>query len=408
MTRIRHDVGDDTNAPVTTFASFKGLVNTVNIGQLAPDELAVALNVDLTDRGTLRRRKGFINKISLAMENLWAENDIALFSSAGNMYRLNPDYTYAVLASGITPGARMSYASVNKVVYHANGLQMAAYQNGVIRTWGLRNPATQPAAAPAMGILPAGVYQYAVTFERGDGQESGTGMAGSVSLPNDSGIYFTNIPVSADPSVYKIRLYLSPQNGDMLYYVASIPNGVTTYSYLNGGADLGTPLRTQFKTRPPVGTDLAVYNGRMYIANKNFLHCTLPFNYELADLREYMDFGAPITLVAVVSDGLFVATADQTMFLSGNEYGAFTQEVVAPYGAIPGTLTYAEGALFGEGATRGVVPVWESVRGKCFGGAGGVFTNLTQARYLYPSAPTGASIVLQLNGLNQHVSVLHG
>lgn len=409
MAKIERGRDDDTNAPPVTFAAFKGLVNTVSPSQLAQDELAVAINVDLTDKGTLRRRKGYIKKVTLPAENLWAEGDTALFSSAGSLYKLNSDYTYSALAAGLAT-ARMSYVSVNGVIYHSNGVQMGAYQNGVVRTWGLKHSTVQPSAVALInGLLPAGTYQYVVTFERNDGQESGAGLAGSVSLPGNSGIYFYGIPVSADPTVDKVRIYLSPTNGDMLYYAVSVPNGTTTYSYLNAGADLGVPLRTQFKTRPPVGTDLALYNGSIYIAVGNFLHRTLPYNYELSDFREYMDFGAPVKLVAVVDDGIFVATDAETLFLSGAGYPDFTVDVVAPYGAIPGTLTYADGALFGASGQQGVVPVWESDgRGKCVGRTGGSLDNLTQDNYIYSSAEVGASILMRSNGVNQHISVLQG
>lgn len=90
-------------------------------------ELAAAVNVDVDDTGSLRRRSGRSLLWSGIADNIWSHGDLCYFTSVDALFQFNQDLTVTVLRSGLTLDAPMSYAHVNDRTFYANG-----EQNGVI------------------------------------------------------------------------------------------------------------------------------------------------------------------------------------------------------------------------------------------------------------------------------------
>jgi len=399
------------------FKEFAGLRNNTTADRMTPADLQAAVNVDIDDAGRISRRRGTTLRLAGATHSLWADGrgQNCLAVQGTNLLRVRAAgagaYATDTLRTDLTPGARMACWGLNGLAYYMNGHQAGVVQEGASRTLGLACPSTQPAAAPIGGNLRAGRYQYAVTFLRRDGQESGTYHAAAIDLATTTGIRFTGIPVSADPTVIARVIYLTAWNGEVLYRALTLNSTVATADYQGDGTDLRVQLATQFGEPAPIGHALACFRGHLLVAQGPNLFYSHPYRYELFPLgRAFIPFPADITLLAPVEDGVFVS-ADQTYFLSGASPSEWVLQTVAGYQAIPGTQSYrrAEGGTVGEGEGLSVQTVfWASNRGHCMGGNGGSFTNMTDARYSYPGAARGAGIVREVNGINQFLSVLEG
>jgi hypothetical protein len=151
---------------------------------------------------------------------------------------------------------------------------------------------------------------------------------------------------------------------------------------------LQSPLDTQFLEPALPGHLLAYYRGHLLVALGNLLFHSQPHAYELFDVRQYLPFPSRLTLLAPVDDGVFVGTAQQTLFLAGRGPDDWEVQVKAPYGAIPGTLAYAPASLVKQAEHQGEARVafWLSAQGICLGLNGGAVLNLTQHYQVSPGA----------------------
>lgn len=381
---------------------FTGLRNVDDPERFKAGDLHEAVNIDLTDTGRISRRSGHISKVAATLpHSLWSNGSTCLFVESGALKLVNPDYTTKTLRSGLSSNA-MSYGEVSGRVFYGNGVQNGVVDNGQSRAWGFEQP-PQPSAAVTVGLLPPGTYQYALTFIRQDGQESGAGKAGVIELTATGGIAFSNI-ASHSEAVEK-RLYVSTANGEELYHALTLTTETAANHHSNEA--LGMRCTTQFCSPAPVGTIVFWYNGRMYVASGNTLYPSRPFAYELFDLDEtYLPFDSRITLCAPVADGIWIGTDTQTIFLSGPGPEAFQLILKASHGAIPGTLDYGSGQYLADGV-QGMVAYWASPNGICSGGDSGAFRNLTESRYRFDgTALTGAGLVRQIDGMNQYLLTL--
>ncbi len=380
---------------VIAYETFAGLRNDVAPHRFEMSDLALATNVDIDASGGLARRAGRTLKRAGAVHSLWSDDTTALFVEDGALKQLNADYTATTLRADLTPGLRMAYQKVNDRVYFSNGAQSGLLHAGTVRSWGLPVPPL-PLVAATVGDMPAGGYQFAMTYLRSDGQESGAGLAGRITLPAGSGLTFT-LPVATDPDVATKAVYLSTPNGDLLYHALEVANAVTAAIYTNDTLELTLPLETQSLSAPPPGHLLGYHRGRMFVALGDTLFYSEPAAYEWFDLRRYLSFDSRITLFAPIEDrdypGIFVATETSTGWLQGADADAFKYVQTADYGAVPGTVSYVDGSLLAQGASGArMLPVWLSTQGICAGMPGGQVQNLTRAKYRFEAQGSGCAL----------------
>lgn len=380
--------------PDISYREFSGVRNDLSPERFGPKDLAAADNCDLDSSGKLQRRAGYSQRLAGACHSLWSEGELCLYGSSVNLCRLRADYSSETLRSDLTPGAPVSYCAVNDRVYYLNGFQSGVIDNGVSRSWGLTPPVWQGAATAGVGNLPSGAYQWAWTFLRSDGQESGTGLAESINIAPQSSLVFSDIPVSADPDVTHKRLYLSTANGEILYHALTMRNETQAATYLDHGLRLQRPLDTpRFLQGALPGHLVAYYRGALFVAVGNLLFRSEPHAYELFDIRKYLPFDSRITLIAPMEDGIFLGTEKRVVFLAGRTLDEFEVVQKTPYGAIPGTLDYAPASLVKQAQNQGENPVafWLSPQGVCLGLNQGVVLNLTQ-QYSFNAGAAGAGL----------------
>lgn len=255
-----------------------------------------------------------------------------------------------------------------------------------------------------LGDLPAGTYMVTTTFVRVDGTESGAPASVGVTVSSAASISVTNISVSNDPLVSRVRIYMTAPNGEVLMEAGEIGNGVTSVS-ITAVPVFGPALRTQFFGPPPPGQALGTYNGRAYIGAANVLWYTLPYEYELVDLAYgYIVFDSDIQVIAGVVDGIFVGAKSETVFLAGDGPESFVREQVAPYGAVLGTAFAVRNDQVPGSDEPGVVQVWASQKGIAIGQDGGKYVEATSGRYILPSVTEGASVLKIRSGTPQLVT----
>ena len=124
-----------------------------NAGHLLRD----ALNVDTTTAGHIRRREGFERMfVGTSCHSLWSPptHEYALYVDGTQMFRIGHNGVKSVLAGGMVPGRRVSYAYINGAVFASDGARKwTFFAPGGMPAWGdgagtvLQGRALQPVPA---------------------------------------------------------------------------------------------------------------------------------------------------------------------------------------------------------------------------------------------------------------------
>lgn len=387
------------------YAAFNGLRNDVSAERFELGDLVTADNIDIDKTGRIERRGGYTQRVAGSSHSLWSDElqDVCLYVAGGQLRRLHTDLTSAAVAALADPVTPVSYTRVSDRVYFGNGRDSGIFEAGAVRAWGMP-VAPLPAAAAATGMLPAGTYQFAMTWLRTDGQESGCGVAGRIELEAGGGITFTT-PAAPLGDIVGAMLYVSPANGDVLLYATTLAPG-DSITWQTDPSELSLPLATQHLGPPPAGHLVAHYRGHMFVAVGDTIFISQPYGYELFDLRRYLQLDGRITLLAPFTDkerslasgtdsGFFVGTDRSMGVMAGTDPDNFQYVPKVDYGAIPGTVQYVDGSLVRDGgAGARKLPMWLSAKGVCIGLPDLLINNLTRSRYAFDAGGQGAAAVL--------------
>lgn len=399
--------------------TWKGLNNKTSPERFKVGELAVALDVDIDNTGKLLSRKGKTVIDGTACHSLYSNEGVAFLAKGTSMFAVGLDLSLTLLRT-LSNANQIYYGTLTGVTYWTNGTDTGRTIGTRSLQWGVAVPQGQPAAALSYGSLPPGNYQYALTFLRDDGHESGTGLAGQFTLSATGGIQLSGIEVSTNPEVSAKILYLTSPNGEVMYRAVVIPNGQTV-AVLSAESNSGIPLTTQFAGPPPAGNSVLIFNNVIYVVAGNDVFYSDPYNLDLfRPDTNFLRFPGPVALFGSVHDGIFVATQDtegegseaiaETVFLHGDRPDKFVPEKVFGYGAMQNTTVAVEGGWFDDGSGQGPSPdlMWASRHGVCVGSIGGQAVNLTETKFGFPVAQQGAALVRKYRGFIQYVLTEQG
>lgn len=191
-------------------------------------------------------------------------------------------------------------------------------------------------------------------------------------------------------------------------YYCEVGNDV----YFSNGTDLGIlrdgetwedweqtpyigPNNTREYSGPPLGSSMCHYNGRIYVAQGEFLLCSEPFNYGCFDLgRNFLPIsGSQIIDLASVENGIYVSTNDGVYFLSGSDFLEMGNRKVADRPAVKGSMSMVESSMVNpEIAGTGAVFCVQGM-GIVFGTGDGQVRFLTRDRLDVPAAQYGFAAV---------------
>lgn len=320
--------------PSVVLDGFDGMRNTVDRADLGPRDLAGAKNVDLDDKGKVRRRRGYTKVAAGDFHSLFTSDDGVVYGvKNADLGIVGRDYSHRVLLSGVggdpTTGAQpLAYAQVGKNIYFSGD--------------------------GGTGIIDTGSQAVGPWGEAQDRWVS---------------------PV-VDPS-------------------STLP-----------------PVAGRWLSKPPVGRFLAYFNGRIYIAVGRVLWFTELYLYNYVDhTKTFIPFETDITMIGVVSDGLYIGTADGVYFLQGPAQ-PFKRTKVMDSPVIPGSAISIPAELANPPQV-GVMPdtplqvsvVFLTTTGFCVGKEQGECYNLTEAKFIFPDALRSAALYRRQDGVNQYVAV---
>jgi hypothetical protein len=256
------------------------------------------------------------------------------------------------------------------------------------------------------GSLPAGIYQYTVTYVRADGQESGAPGTGGFELLARGGLKFVDLPVPPSSEVAFKRLYVTSVNGDQPFALFNLPVNATTATY--DEPRTGTlPLATQFLSPALPSRLIAQFAGHILLARGNTLYRSEPYAPELFDLRKGLPFPERITLVAPMDDGVYLGTESEVVWLDGRDPSKWSRVTKSVHGAILGTAAYGPADDLAEGQ-QGQVVFFVTTKGIVAGLNGGSLVSLTEERFAFPVMQEGSAIVRHHGGTIQYVVTLRG
>ena len=363
--------------------------------EIPPNRLRNAVNVDLPDTGNPVRRKGVQRVLPVVSgHSFWSNGRIAMLVEAGTL-KLVSRSAGGIVATTLRAGVGnrpMSYDEFNGEVLYSNGLVTGKIVDEKAVAWGVGAPPNAPSMSAGSGGLAAGLYQATVTYANDTGEESGAPLPAQIDAAEGSSITISGIPTPADPAVTRVRIYVSPANGEELYRQAELLPGTSTFSVYQVAT--GRPrLRTTLLSAPPPGDIVRAGFGRLWIASGPMLWFTEAFSSSHVNAsRNFIRFPADVSVVQPVSDGIHIV-ADRHYFLpSGNPAAALVKGPA--YGAVIGTGIYMN---------NGKAGAWMSTRGFVIGGPGGEVTNIQEARVAVDPMARGSVLFREEDGMRQLV-----
>lgn len=177
------------------------------------------------------------------------------------------------------------------------------------------------------------------------------------------------------------------------------------------------PIRGRLLGKPPLATILGYYNGRIYLATGRTVWATELFLYDYVDkTRTYWFFEADVTMLGVVSDGIYVGTTSGLYFLTGPTFDEMKRTPCGGSGVIPGSMAYIPQEVANAGLAD--IPVGRrqdtdikvsimflTHNGLCGGEDGGVTYNFTEDKFVFPTAESAVGAFRRQQGVNQYLAV---
>lgn len=362
-----------------TFKEFTGTNNVLPERRMGARDLVRAENVDIGLTGEISRRGGYTELSDQCHKNLWQGQGFMLATCGSALTAILPDGARHVVHPAL---------GFERVWYCNLPDGRTTYTNGLIQgvTDGFTNaersvpaPASLGAPDAAFGRLHAGQYRYHLTHVRlADRLEGPAASSGPVAIAQ-GGLRLDGLPRLDG---HATNVYLSGLDGEGAYLAGTTVG--PTFEFSDGNADLVLPCRTLGAQPFPVGTLTAFWRGRVLTAVGQELWASRPAAPHLSDWRDFKPFGARITAVCPVHDGVYVGTEEGLYFLGGDTWDGLALAdtrrgpVVLGSGVIaPGGLVRLDEDDTGRGTAALCIAGGEIVAGF----ADGRTTSLTGGRY---------------------------
>ena len=344
-----------------------GLKNTVTRERLTPEELELAVNVDIDDVGQLHRRRGYHLAVSGYWGGLFTDSDGWIFGiKDGDLVLVRSNFTIQVLQSGFpTPCPPMAWVQVGPTIYFSSRTNSGKIDRDTLTVSAWKGPVlTPPSVSPLVNMV--------------DGIVLPVSPAVPPSMPADS------------------------------FWYSPVVNPTATLQ----------PIRGKILGPPPLATCLTYFNGRIYLAQGRTVWMTELYLYDYVDrTKGFWSFEADVTMLGAVMDGIYVGTKEGVWFIS-KEFRMEAQGVAAKrvrvldFGVIPGSMCYVPGELANpqqvglEAQTPAEVAIlFLTTEGYCGGQDGGKCYNYTESKFIFPTARRAASIFRRQDGVNQYLAV---
>jgi hypothetical protein len=162
---------------------------------------------------------------------------------------------------------------------------------------------------------------------------------------------------------------------------------------------------------PPMAREITSYSGRIYLLGGKYLWATELFLYDYVQkTRNFFQFESEGTMLAAVSDGLYVGTEDGLYFLRGTLSQGMRIDKLLEGAVVRGSAVYIPESEVHPQAQQGVTAealavTFLTTQGICAGLAGGKVLNLTRGRVVFPTAQDAAAMHREDSGGSSYVVV---
>ena len=180
---------------------------------------------------------------------------------------------------------------------------------------------------------------------------------------------------------------------EVIYYMngAEVGKVYGKVSYAVAVPDSVGPTTSKDYVTVPIGENLCVWNGRLFVVTDKVVWYSEPFNYEAFDLaRGFLLFDSDVKMIIPLLTGLMIGTGQGIFLLRGTTPAEFQLTQLAGYGVIEGTeAQYDKAISLGNGLA---FHPWffGSKKGICILTQEGQFMNLTDNKVPYPEGLRGS------------------
>jgi len=387
---------------------FLGLSNRRQAFELSVklgDYLARAENVNITNTGNLKRRKGFVKSVSgTACHSLWSDSRLgegyyADGTALHYAYESNGVLTTSTVYNSLIPGRLLAYAHDGVDAVFTDGA--ANYRITSTGVLPLAPPllASNPTLVSSSGGgLTAGSYQLCFTYSDVSGREGGATDAQSVIVAANGIITITGLPAAFPTGVNSLVIYLSNPNDPILYRATKLYTPATSYVFTSSPALTGRCMTRMLKPLP-AGAELAFVNGRMHVAVGNYLFYSEPYMPGLYRPESgFIPFVDLVTMIESTPNSLYIGTTRDIFFVTGNIADGILKPTL-PYGAIArssGQIVNKQSAWF------------LTERGVVVGDDTGTVVNKQEDEVMIGKAQAGAAMYREQDGMKQIVAGTFG
>lgn len=242
---------------------------------------------------------------------------------------------------------------------------------------------------------------------------------GSLGLLNTNYAFTPIVAVGAQHLAYaevgETVFYSSPiASGKILSDNSAAPwgtQGADTWlsPVVNPTPTLGA-IRGKLLGAPRNATALTAWNGRIYMADGNTLWATELYLFDYVDkTKSYIQFESDITVLAAVDDGLYVGTEDALHFLTGSFSQGLVRKTVSQSPVVRGSDVAVDAAQMTAGQNPpgatglGIMLLAQNGVLACY--AGGIVTNTTLGRTVFPGADDAAALHRDDAGVSSYLTV---
>lgn len=359
-------------------------------GEPSATYLRDALNVDITDMGTIARRRPITRtRVGQGTHSLWSDAEDHCFVDGSTLF-----FNGRAVRGELPRNKPVSYVRYsNGHIYWSNGVTIERLVDGV----SVEAAPARPNPAPTLtlntvGALPEGMYQVSVTVTNASGEESPPSWPQQIFCPEGRGLLVEGLP-----SLGMTNVYLSTCNGDVLFHYCTTVDSTVHIETLP--RDLGRQLMTAHVDVLPAGTLLATFNARLLSALGSTLYLGEAYAGAMyRPLRGFIPFPDRITMLAPLDTGFFVGTKTATYWCSGRNPDELEVTVAKDEGVVLGTCARITQDR----------QCWRSASGVCLGASDGSVINVLEKHVAASDGEAGATVYREYGGLKQYVSVISG
>lgn len=352
--------------------------------------LRAALNVDIDRDGVIRTRRGRVERSGTdALHSLWSDGASTYVMNGPTLCRVDSGWSISTLLDLGSPG-RVSFAAAPTGVYFASPAGLGVIEDGVARWLTVPDGSIVGPQPWSVGGLDAGRYGVAVAFVDARGTEGGLSQVHWIDVQEGGGIRFagTDWPAGCTAAVY-----MTQQNGDVLYRRGSIPRGIG--AYIQGVQAPGRATETQHLRQMPTGSVVRWWRGRLVTVSGRALAVSEPFRQHLHSPRfGWVQLPSRITMCEPVEGGIWVADKWGPRFLAGTDPTQLEQRRHSAPAPVPWASATVPSELLPSGITgNSPAAVWLSPHGFTIGTADGQLIAPNARRVLIPTADSGCVVV---------------